>query len=117
MAIAWEATKLGVPVCLPLHEHGRYDLILEIAHRPWRVQVKWATLQREGDVIVIRTGGCRHTPQGYVYATYGEDEIDLVAGVLRRAGPLLPGPGFARRREARVPTPPLARPEPAEGMY
>jgi hypothetical protein len=69
--------KLGVPVAKPISEHGRYDLVLEIAGRLWRVQCKWGKLGPAGDVVVARTGTSSCVPGGYRIAVYTEDEIDL----------------------------------------
>jgi PD-(D/E)XK endonuclease len=51
LAVALEATKLGVEVLKPLAEHGRYDLAFDLGHRILRVQCKNA--KRRGDVLVI----------------------------------------------------------------
>ena len=79
MKIATAATELGIPVLRPMTEHGRYDLAFEIGGRILRVQCKWGALDELGAVIKINLQGCRHTPNGYVYSSYGEDEIDAVA--------------------------------------
>jgi prevent-host-death family protein len=79
MKIATAATELGVPVLRPMTEHGRYDLAFEIGGRILRVQCKWGALDELGAVIRINLQGCRHTPNGYVYSSYGKDEIDAVA--------------------------------------
>ena len=78
-AIAFEATRLGIPVLRPIVEHGRTDLGFEIAGRLLRVQCKWASLETDRRVVRVQTGGSRCTPHGYVRSTYGEDEIDLLA--------------------------------------
>jgi hypothetical protein len=41
LAIAAEAAKLGLSVLKPLTEHERYDLVLGIAGKLYRVQCKW----------------------------------------------------------------------------
>ena len=76
-AIALEATKLGFVVSRPMAEGRRYDLIIDVDHRLYRVQCKWA--RREGAVLVINLESCRHTPQGYVRTKYHRTEIDAVA--------------------------------------
>ena len=78
-AIVFEALKLGVPVLKPVAEHGRVDLAFDIAGRIWRVQCKWGSLARDGDVIVVRVGTSRCTPDGYVRTTYAEHEVELFA--------------------------------------
>src|SRR5919199_6711703 len=77
LAIASAAVELGVHVYRPLVEGGRYDLVFDIDYRLYRVQCKWAP--RRGAIIDVHLATCRHTPRGYVYTTYGPDEIDAIA--------------------------------------
>ena len=76
-AIAAEAVRLGIFVARPVQEGRRYDLIFDIEHALHRVQVKWGRLS--GDVIIVSTGTCRHTPRGYIRSTYSADEVDAIA--------------------------------------
>ena len=66
--IAAAAIRLGIPVLKPLSEHGRYDLVFDLAGRLARIQCKWGRLDRDGDVISVRVGGSRLTPRGYVFS-------------------------------------------------
>jgi hypothetical protein len=77
LAIAHEATKLGVGVYRPVAEGGRYDLILEIAQRLHRVQCKFAPLQ--GDVVVVRLYSTRRAREGLRKRKYRAFEVDLIA--------------------------------------
>jgi prevent-host-death family protein len=78
LAIAAEGAKLGLSVLKPLTEHERYDLVLGIGGRLFRVQCKWAS--KRGDVVHVRLRTSYHSPtRGYVAKTYAADEIDLVA--------------------------------------
>jgi prevent-host-death family protein len=77
--IAAAATELGIPVLRPIVEHGRYDLAFELADRLVRIQCKWGALDRDAGVIKVNLETCRHTPSGYVYGSYGPDEIDFIA--------------------------------------
>ena len=73
--ITAEAVRLGIDVYRPVTEGGRADLVFDFGDRLARVQCKWGRLV--GDVIVVRTATCRHSPtRGYVKTTYAEDEID-----------------------------------------
>jgi prevent-host-death family protein len=74
-----EAIKLGIDVLKPVAEHGRYDLVFDLGTRLLRVQCKWGAFDPEHGVIVVRVGGSRHTPSGYLRSTYARDEIDAVA--------------------------------------
>jgi prevent-host-death family protein len=78
LAIAAEASELGLEVYYPLTEHGRTDLVLGIADTLYRVQCKWGA--RVGEKVQVRLGTSRFTPsRGYVVKTYDRSEIDLVA--------------------------------------
>jgi prevent-host-death family protein len=78
LAIAAEAARLGLTVLMPITEHERYDLVLGISGRLFRVQCKWAS--RRGEVIQVRLRSSYHSPtRGYVVRTYAADEVDLVA--------------------------------------
>ena len=57
-------------------EHGRYDLVLEIADRLLRVQCKWA--RKVGDAAIIGLATSRRGSDGYVRSTYSPAEIDAV---------------------------------------
>lgn len=77
LAIAKEASRLGLGVYWPLVEHGRCDLILECDGALIRVQCKWSPLR--GDVIDVRIATSRHTPlNGYLRTTYSASEVDAI---------------------------------------
>ena len=108
--IAAAATELGISVLRPIVEHGRYDLAFEIGERILRIQCKWAALDRAAGVIRVNLQTCRHTPNGYVYGSYGADEIDAVAVYCREQDRcyLLPIALVAGRRAIHLrTTPPL----------
>ena len=75
--IAAAAIELGVPVLMPLSEHGRYDLIFDLGSRLLRVQCKWGN--RKDDVVAAHLGGNYLSPNGYVRSTYDVEEIDAIA--------------------------------------
>lgn len=78
LAIATEAARLGLSVLKPLTEHERYDLVLGVAGRLYRVQCKWGACRR--NVIEVRLKSSYHSPtRGYVITTYDKTEIDFVA--------------------------------------
>ena len=77
-AIAWHATRLGIPVLKPATEGLRYDLAFELGTHIARVQCKWGNVK--GGVVSAHVGGCRFTPsRGYVRSTYDPTEIELLA--------------------------------------
>ena len=77
LEIQTAAVKLGVPVLKPVAERSRCDLAFDIEGRIWRVQCKWGRLSEDGNVVIVRIGGSRCSPSGYVRTTYSEEEVDL----------------------------------------
>jgi hypothetical protein len=75
--IACAAIELGIGVLKPLNEGLRYDLVFDFHPELARVQCEMAQLVR--DVLVVRIGTTRFTPNGYVRTTYGADEVDIFA--------------------------------------
>lgn len=77
LRIAAAAAELGIGVLAPLTEHGRYDLMFDVAGRLLRIQCKWAS--RNKDVVAVRIRSNYHSPtRGYVRGTYGAHEVDAV---------------------------------------
>jgi PD-(D/E)XK endonuclease len=77
MAIAWQATRLGIEVYRPVAEGGRFDMIFFLGEQLVRVQCKCA--QRQGDVLVVRCYSCRRAREGMRKRLYTPDEIDAFA--------------------------------------
>ena len=106
LRIAAAAAELGIGVLAPMTEHGRYDLIFDLAGRLMRIQCKWA--RRVDDVVAVQIRGNYHSPsRGYVRSTYSPHEIDAVAAYCHanRTCYLLPieeinGMGFVHLRLA-----------------
>ncbi len=62
---------------VPAVEHAPYDVVLDVDGVMIRVQVKSASLSRDGAVVVARLRRSRHTARsGYVAGTYSADEVD-----------------------------------------
>ena len=97
IAIAGEAARLGVGVLWPLTNGLRYDLVLDVAGRLFRVQCKIG--RRVGDVVIIRCRSCRRIPGGYERRSYTVDDTDLIAGYCAELGVgyLLPPSAFVGR--------------------
>jgi hypothetical protein len=76
LAIAKEAAKLGLSVLKPLTEHERFDLVLGIGGRLYRVQCKWA--KRIGEVVRINLTSSRRGPDGHIRSRYQSSEVDAI---------------------------------------
>jgi len=77
LAIISEALKLGVDVYRPCFDGGRYDLIFGVGDALFRIQCKWATINKE--VVTIRCYSSRRGPDGYINRAYSSKEIDALA--------------------------------------
>ena len=99
IAIALAATKLGIDVYRPLHEGGRYDLILDVGGSLNRVQCKWAP--RHGDVVIVRCYSARRNRNGLLRRIYVEGEIDAFAAYCQELDRcfFLPYEKFVRRTQ------------------
>jgi hypothetical protein len=77
LAIISEALRLGVDVYKPCFEGGRYDLIFGIGPSLFRIQCKWAAINK--NVVTVRCYSCRRGPKGYMKRAYSSSEIDALA--------------------------------------
>jgi hypothetical protein len=69
--------RRNISVSLPFTDNKRYDLIADIYGGLYRVQVKTASLDRNGDYLSFRTCSFRMTTKGNVYKSYTSEEVDL----------------------------------------
>src|SRR5262245_26333852 len=77
MAIASQATKLGIEVYRPVAEGGRFDMIFVVGNDLLRVQCKSAALHE--NVLVVRCYSCRAVRAGDRKRRYTRAEIDAIA--------------------------------------
>ena len=102
MAVAWEATKLGIEVYRPMGEGGRFDMIFLLGEELVRVQCKWAP--RHGDVVLVRCYSRRRAREGLRRRLYTAEEIDAFAAYCPELDRcyFLPIARFAGRVEIRL---------------
>ncbi len=77
LAVAYEATKLGIVVFRPMGEGSRYDLIFDLGGRLLRVQCKWAP--RRGEIVSVMCESRRRAIDGIRRRAYTPAEIDAIA--------------------------------------
>jgi hypothetical protein len=77
LAIQLAASKLGIEVYRPVAEGGRYDLILDLGEKLWRVQCKWAS--RRAQVLVVSCQSARRCAEGFIRRRYTAEEVDAIA--------------------------------------
>ena len=79
LQVAEAFLALGYQVCKPLVSDSRYDFIVDINHRLYRIQVKTASLSEDEDYIQFKTQSSHTNTQGTVYHSYSAKDIDYFA--------------------------------------
>jgi len=82
-------TELGYQVSIPYGDHARYDFIVDINNKLYRIQCKTSILEQEG----VYAFSCRSTAANHSRATsrsYTKDEIDFFATIIDKQCYLIP---------------------------
>ena len=74
LGIAKAAVEHGIGVYLPVGDEPA-DMVFDIARRLWRVQCKWASVDR--GVIMVRCYRARRNAHGVVRQFYSARDVDL----------------------------------------
>lgn len=73
--------QLGLTVSIPYGDHARYDFVIDVGNKLYKVQCKTSSKQDEG----VYSFSCRSTAANHSRAasrTYTEDEIDFFATII-----------------------------------
>ena len=76
--VALEFLKLGILVSKPLVQSSRYDFIVDINHKLYKIQVKTGIL-KENAYIKFTTSTSHTNTKGTVNLTYSENDVDFFA--------------------------------------
>ena len=76
--VAIEFLKLGYLVSKPLVQSSRYDFIVDINHKLYKIQVKTGTL-KEDSYIEFATSTSHTNTKGTLNLTYSADDVDYFA--------------------------------------
>lgn len=76
--VVLEFLKLGYLVSKPLVQSSRYDFIVDINHKLYKIQVKTGTLKEES-YIEFATSTSHTNTQGTLNLTYSSDDVDFFA--------------------------------------
>ena len=76
--VALEFLKLGYLVSKPLVQSSRYDFIVDINHKLYKIQVKTGTL-KENAYIEFATSTSHTNTKGTTNLTYSENDVDFFA--------------------------------------
>ena len=90
LEVAESFLKLGYQVCKPLVSDSRYDFIVDIDHKLYRIQVKTASLSKNEDYIEFHTESSHTNTKGTIYHTYSAEDVDYFATVYNHQCYLVP---------------------------
>lgn len=91
LSVALAFQKLDIPVAIPFGDCERYDLIVDINNKLYKIQCKTSSYYR-GDTSKI-SFNCRSTTTKHgqtVHTSYSEDDIDFFATVFEGKCYLIP---------------------------
>ena len=96
--VAIEFLKLGYLVSKPLVQSSRYDFIVDIKHRLYKIQVKTSTLKE--DAYIEFATSTRHTnTKGTLNLTYSADDVDFFATMHENKCYLIPYEVCGKRQQ------------------
>lgn len=90
LEVAESFLKLGYQVCKPLVSDSRYDFIVDIDHKLYRIQVKTASLSKDEDYIEFHTESSHTNTKCTIYHTYSAEDIDYFATMYNHQCYLVP---------------------------
>lgn len=90
LQVAEAFLALGYQVCKPLVSDSRYDFIVDINHKLYRIQVKTSSLNTDGDYIEFKTQSSHTNTQKTVYHSYSAEDVDYFATVYEHQCYLVP---------------------------
>lgn len=96
--VAIEFLKLGYLVSKPLVQSSRYDFIVDINHKLYKIQVKTGTL-KEDSYIEFATSTSHTNTQGTVNLTYEPDDVDYFATMYEGQCYLIPRENCGKRNQ------------------
>lgn len=87
--VALEFLKLGYLVSKPLVQSSRYDFIVDINHKLYKVQVKTGTL-KENSYIEFATSTSHTNTKGTLNLSYTQEDVDFFATMYNEECYLVP---------------------------
>ena len=97
--VAIEFLKLGILVSKPLVQSSRYDFIIDVNHRLYKVQVKTSTPRENNAYIQFATSTSHTNTQGTLNLTYSEEDVDFFATMYENQCYLIPQNECGKRNQ------------------
>lgn len=79
LEVARSFLSLGYQVCEPLVADSRYDFIVDIKGKLYKIQVKTSTLKEDGSYIEFATSTSHTNTKGTVNIKYSPNDVDYFA--------------------------------------
>lgn len=96
--VALEFLKLGYLVSKPLVQSSKYDFVVDINHKLYKIQVKTGTL-KENAYIEFATSTSHTNTKGTINLTYSEDDVDFFATMYEGECYLIPIQNCGKRAQ------------------
>ena len=96
--VAIEFLKLGYLVSKPLVQSSRYDFIVDINHKLYKIQVKTGTL-KEDSYIEFATSTSHTNTKGTINLTYSAEDVDFFATMYEEQCYLIPRENCGNRNQ------------------
>ena len=87
--VALEFLKLGYLVSKPLVQSSRYDFIVDINHKLYKIQVKTGTF-KENAYIEFATSTSHTNTKGTLNISYSQEDVDFFATIYNNECYLIP---------------------------
>lgn len=90
LQVAEAFLKLGYQVCEPLVTDSRYDFIVDINDKLYKIQVKTSTLKEDGAYFEFATSTSHTNTKGTINRKYAANEVDYFATIFEDKCYLIP---------------------------
>lgn len=88
--VATEFLKLGIQVCKPLVQSSKYDFVVDINNKLYKIQVKTGTPKENNSYIEFATSTSHTNAKGTINLTYSENDVDFFATMYNNECYLIP---------------------------
>ena len=88
--VALELLKLGYMVSKPLVQCSKYDYVVDINHKLYKIQVKTCSLKENGSFVEFATSTSHTNTKGTVNLTYSDEDVDFFATMYENTCYLVP---------------------------
>ena len=88
--VALEFLKMGYLVSKPLVQSSKYDFILDVNHKLYKIQVKTSAPKEEDAYIEFATSTSHTNTRGTINLSYSEEDVDFFATMYNNECYLIP---------------------------